>query len=63
MCETIIVTRNLAFVSSAEITQAVDLVTKKVVWSYPQGGKLAISARGVLYIFSDAGALVAVNLR
>jgi outer membrane protein assembly factor BamB len=62
-CSAIVVTRNLAFVSSAEGTQAVDLATNKVVWTYPQGGKLAISARGVLYIFSDDGALAAVNLR
>jgi hypothetical protein len=62
-CSEIIVTRNLAFVSSGSGTQAVDLVTNKVVWTHSQGGKLAISARGVLYIFGDSGALAAVNLR
>jgi outer membrane protein assembly factor BamB len=59
----VIVTRNLAFVSSSTATQAVDLNTRKVVWTYPQGGNLAISQRGVLYILTSAGKLAAVNLR
>lgn len=59
----VIVTRNLAFVSSRSKTLAIDLGTRKVVWSYPLGGNLAISARGVLTILSDVGALAAVNLR
>ncbi len=63
VCSSIIVSRNLAFVSSGINTQAVDLATHKVVWTYPQGGTLAISPRGVLYIFSEVAALAAVNLR
>jgi outer membrane protein assembly factor BamB len=59
----VIVTHNLAFVSSRSKTLAIDLSTQQVVWSYPLGGNLAISARGVLTILSDAGALAAVNLR
>ena len=59
----VIVTRNLAFVSSSTATQAVDLNTRKVVWTYPQGGNLAISQRGVLYVLTSAGKLAAVNLR
>ncbi len=59
----VIVTRNLAFVSSRSKTLAIDLGTQQVVWSYPLGGNLAISARGVLTILSDVGALAAVNLR
>jgi hypothetical protein len=59
----VIVTRNLAFVSSSTTTQAVDLNTRKVVWTYPQGGNLAISQRGVLYILTDIGKVAAVNLR
>lgn len=59
----VIVTRNLAFVSSRSSTLAIDLNTHQVVWSYPQGGNLAISARGVLTILNDVGALAAVNLR
>lgn len=59
----VIVTRNLAFVSSATTTLAVDLNTRKVVWTYPQGGNLAISQRGVLYILTNVGKLAAVNLR
>ncbi|UOD29485.1 PQQ-binding-like beta-propeller repeat protein [Massilia violaceinigra] len=59
----VIVTRNLAFVSSKSRTHAIDLATKKVVWTYPMGGSLAISARGVLYVLSSVGDLAAVNLR
>jgi hypothetical protein len=62
-CSSIVVTRNLAFVSSSEGTQAVDLATKTVVWTYPKGGVLAISPRGVLYIFKADSSLAAVNLR
>jgi hypothetical protein len=59
----IVVTRTLAFVSSDTKTQAVDLNTHKIVWTYAQSGNLAISPRGVLYILDPLGALVAVNLR
>lgn len=59
----VIVTRNLAFVSSDTRTQAIDLGTRKPVWTYPMGGSMAISARGVLYIMTSSGALAAINLR
>jgi len=59
----VIVTRNLAFVGSPTNTQVIDLGTKKVVWSYPLGGSMAISARGVLYVLTQSGALAAINLR
>jgi hypothetical protein len=58
----LIVTSNLVFVSANE-TVALDLATRKVVWTYPAGGALALSDRGILYIKSWAGRLVAVNLR
>ncbi len=57
------VTSNLAFVSSAKGTRAVDLATQKIVWTYPFGGELAISDRGVLYIATSTGMLAAINLR
>ena len=59
----VIVTRNLAFVSSETSTEAIDLGAQKLVWTYPMGGSLAISARGVLYVLDRFGALAAVNLR
>lgn len=59
----VVVTRNLAFVSSNSSTLAIDLTTHQVVWTYPQGGNLAISSRGVLTILSSVGTLAAVNLR
>ncbi len=59
----VIVTRNLAFVSSGSSTKAIDLAAKKIVWTYPMGGSLAISARGVLYVLNASSVLAAVNLR
>jgi len=60
----VIVTRNVAFVSSDTRTLAIDLATRKIVWNYPLGGDLSISANGVLYILgTTGGALAAVNLQ
>jgi outer membrane protein assembly factor BamB len=60
----VIVTANLAFVSSTDRTLAIDLNTHQIVWTYTHGGNLAISPRGVLYIQAfNTGALYAVNLR
>lgn len=59
----VIVTRNLAFVSGASKTLAIDLATRKIVWTYPRGGSLAISSNGVLYILGNTGALDAINLQ
>lgn len=57
------VTSNLLFVSGPTATVAVDLASHQVVWNYPLGGELAISDRGVLYIFAAGGKQVAINLR
>ncbi|MFL6675904.1 MAG: PQQ-binding-like beta-propeller repeat protein [Massilia sp.] len=59
----LIVTDNLAFISSAEATLAIDLNTHKTVWQYPLGGELSISDRGVLYIGGANRKLAAVNLQ
>ncbi|MCS0582645.1 PQQ-binding-like beta-propeller repeat protein [Massilia pinisoli] len=57
-----IVTKNLLFVSSNKATYAVDLRTHKAVWSYPMGGRLALTRSGILYI-QNAEALVAFNVK
>ena len=59
----LIVTDNLAFVSSDTTTLAIDLETRKTVWEYPLGGELSISNRGVLYIGGADRKLAAVNLQ
>lgn len=59
----VVVTKNLAFVSSRSSTLAIDLATQKIVWRYPLGGNLAISSRGVLAILSNVGTLATINLR
>jgi len=61
--EQLLVTADLLFVSGPNVTVALDLASKQVVWSYPSGGKLAISDRGVLYIVDASGRLDAINLR
>jgi len=58
----VIVTSNLAFVSNSTNTLAIDLATQKIVWTYPLGGTLAISNRGVLYIVAQQK-IAAVNLQ
>ncbi|MDQ1925090.1 outer membrane protein assembly factor BamB family protein [Massilia pseudoviolaceinigra] len=61
--EQLVVTDNLAFVSSADRTAAIDLNTRKIVWEYPLGGTLSISNRGVLYITGGKREkLAAINL-
>jgi outer membrane protein assembly factor BamB len=63
----VVVTDNLAFVSTASAVYAVDLVTHQAVWSYPKAGRLALSPRGVLYIVTPAGttvaSVIAINLQ
>lgn len=58
----LIVTTNLAFVSNETTTLAIDLATQKTVWTYPLGGTLAISNRGVLYITAP-NKIAAINLQ
>lgn len=59
----LLATDNLLFVSTALGTLTLDLATQKRVWSYPVGGDMALSDRGVLHIATTDGTLVAVNLR
>jgi outer membrane protein assembly factor BamB len=63
----IVVTKNLAFVSTDAHVYAIDLATHQSVWSYPKPGMLAISASSVLYIATGAtisdGSLVAITLK
>jgi outer membrane protein assembly factor BamB len=62
----IVVTDNLAFISSDRAVYAIDLKTHLPVWQYPKGGNLAISGGGILYITVGArlstGELVAIKL-
>ena len=66
MHRNVVVTRNLAFVSTDTSVYAIDLATHAAVWRYPQPGMLAISAAKVLYIATGAtlsdGTLVAIRL-
>jgi hypothetical protein len=44
------VTDNLVFVSTATKTFAIDIGSRRDVWSTPRTGHLALSSNGVLYI-------------
>jgi hypothetical protein len=58
----VLLTSNLAFVSTNRATYAIDLTTHRPVFSYPLSGKLALSPNGILYIHNTTD-LVAINLK
>ena len=64
-----LVTNNVVFVSGRTKTHAVDIATRQRVWSFRQGGQLALSAQGVLVINTvdsmenSNGGLVAITVR
>jgi len=62
----ILATKNLLFISNypqnGSGTYAVDIATRKVVWTCAEGGWLSISPNGVLYITPFKGRITAVNL-
>ncbi|WNC71968.1 PQQ-binding-like beta-propeller repeat protein [Thalassotalea psychrophila] len=57
----IVISRELAFVASDTETFALSLTNGQQVWSYPVGGQLSIS-EGALFIASEDGQLVAINI-
>ena len=64
----VIATQNLVFVSTRNRVYAIDIATRQSVWMYPYGGKLALSANGVLYVrrggpFNGREAVAAINLQ
>lgn len=63
----VVVTDNLAFVSTDRAVYAIDLTIRQPVWSYPTPGMLAISGGGTLYIVEGAreptGRLIAIALK
>jgi outer membrane protein assembly factor BamB len=63
----VIATENLVFLSTRERVYAIDIATRQTAWTYPYGGRLAMSANGVLYIRRGSttlgNALVGVNLQ
>ncbi len=58
----VLLTNNLAIVSTNLSTYAVDLTTHKAVWSYPASGNLALSSDGVLYL-EGTNTLTAINAK
>lgn len=58
----VLLTNNLAFVSTNLSVYAIDLTTHRAVWSYPASGNLALSSNGVLYL-EGANTLTAFNAK
>jgi outer membrane protein assembly factor BamB len=58
---TLVVTDTHVFASTGSTTYAIDLNTHNEAWSYPLGGKLALS-EGVLYIATNSGELAALDV-
>ncbi|WP_373988929.1 PQQ-binding-like beta-propeller repeat protein [Duganella sp. BuS-21] len=58
----VVLTNNLVFVSSDNTTYAIDRSSHASVWTYPAGGKLSLSANGVLYINTQSS-IVAINVK
>lgn len=59
----IVVTDNLLFVSTSARTYALDLASRKQVWTYDAGGSLAVSSQGILFIARADGRLSAIAMR
>ncbi len=49
----IVVTASHVLVATAATTYALDVLTHRPVWSHPQGGTLAVSKEGTLFIVND----------
>lgn len=58
----VLLTDNLAFVSTNIATYAIDLDSHLTVWSYPQTGRLALSRNGILYL-EGTDLLTAINVK
>jgi outer membrane protein assembly factor BamB len=58
----VLLTDNLAFISTNKATYAIDLASHQTVWSYPLMGRLALSQSGILYVRGKSQ-LAAINLK
>jgi PQQ-like domain/Putative Ig domain len=58
----VLLTNNMAFVSTNLAVYGIDLTTHATVFSYPFIGRLALSRNGILYI-QGVGPLTAINLK
>ncbi len=58
----VLLTKNLAFVSTNLATYAIDTTTHRTVWSYPLVGRLALSKNGILYM-EGQNYLTTINLK
>ncbi|MES2162708.1 MAG: PQQ-binding-like beta-propeller repeat protein [Pseudomonadota bacterium] len=58
----VVLTNNLAFVSTDSVTYAIDRSTHASVWTYPVGGKLSMSSSGILYI-NTLTSILAINVK
>ena len=59
----VLVTNNIFFASTASATYAVDIASRRTIWTYPVGGHLAINEAGSLLIATGTGKVVAIGLK
>ena len=60
---TMVLTKNLIFVSTPANTYAIDLGAHQQVWTHPAGGFLALSNQGLLLIAQPSGKLTAIGAK
>jgi hypothetical protein len=58
----VLLTDTMIFVATESATFGIDRTTRELEWSYPLGGRLALSRNGVLYI-QGVGPIVAINVK
>jgi len=58
----VLITDTMIFVGTDSATFGIDRASRALVWSYPLGGRLALSRNGVLYI-QGVGPIVAINVK
>jgi hypothetical protein len=61
----VLLTQNIAFVSTNTAVYGIDITTHQTVWSYPAvgGARLALSANGILYLQFGANGFSAINVK
>ena len=62
----VLLTQNMAFISTNTAVYGIDTTTHQTVWSYPTsavGARLALSANGILYLQSGQSGFTAINVK
>lgn len=63
LSRTMVITKNILFVSYGTATYALDLTAHIPVWTYPAGGWLSLTKDGLLLIAREDGTLTAISVK